>query len=189
MSSAGTPYEISASYALSLSRAVKALNWESALLPNISALAREAMAKPTSRPWWPGSVNDELIEGTERLFGRDAVVRFALRSVEVGVGPIAMPVLRIAMALSGSSPESIFKRADAVAGIGLRGVSYQWKSESNRSGTLVVQYLGVVSPSLLIAWKGIMQFVFELTKVNGEAKPAFGTDRSAVHIPVKWTPR
>ena len=104
--------------------------------------------------------------------GEDAVRRFSLEVTRDGYGPMVRQFIETLLGLIGASPATIFSRFGAIGGNGTEhGTEYSYTALSPRSGEMVVRLAEPAPHLVFVAWEGIFQFAFELTREKGTVAP------------------
>ena len=109
-------------------------------------------------------------------------------AVKGAVAPVAMPLIKVTVAVFGSSPGTILGRASSFGATALRGVELQWKPTGDRAGELICTYPEPVPRAYDALWKGTLKFVFELTKAAGNVGPITRERGDTVlRVAVQWS--
>ncbi|MCP3144979.1 hypothetical protein [Pyxidicoccus xibeiensis] len=121
--------------------------------------------------WVPRSVLDDIYAAVAMDGGEDAVRRFSLEVTRDGYGPMVRQFTETLLALIGASPATIFSRFGSIGGMYEHGTEYSYTARSPRSGELVVRLVEPAPRLVFVAWEGIFQFAFELTREQGTVEP------------------
>src|SRR5438045_1099729 len=127
-------FENSSSFLNGVAQAAREVGaWEDlqgSLGPEVLAVLKA----PHQRRWWPGTVVLDITEALERVGGLQLVERVGYLAVKKSIAVVAMPLVRVTLALAGPAPDTILSRASMFGVTALRGVSYEWRRESPSSG-------------------------------------------------------
>jgi hypothetical protein len=157
---------------------------ERALAPDDLA----ALMKPRENRWWPGSLLARVVEVAERESDAATIEQMAYLAVKGAVAPVAMPLIKVTVAVFGSSPGTILGRASTFGATALRGVELQWKPTGDRVGELICTYPEAVPHAYHALWKGTLRFVFELTRATGSIGPiARERGDTVLRISLQWS--
>jgi hypothetical protein len=143
-----------------------------------TAVYFDKLILPTS--WVPRSVLDDIYAAVAMDGGEDAVRRFTQEVTRDGYGPMVRQFVETLLGLFGVSPATLFSRFGAIGGMYEHGTEYSYTALSPRSGELVVRLVEPAPRLVFVAWEGIFQFVFELTKEKGTVEPVQLSEGSRV---------
>lgn len=169
----GTGYEVSSSYVAGLAKTLKALGHLEAVRAAVGPEGQEALEHPMANRWWDGAVNEQVIGALHQAAGEAAVEQVAYRTITQSMGPIVMPLVKVTLALSASTPTSLLSRSAQFLVTSVRGLEVTWTPSGSTAGSYAVRYPGKVPRAYLWLWKGMLSWVFELTGVSGELREAF----------------
>lgn len=135
----------------------------------VSPATRALMAKPPwALAWVPASAIDEIESAVMTLRGRKGCVELGLTLGRRMGGTILQPILRTALALFGSRPETVFGHLDRFFSLSTRGISFEWQPVDAKSGVVKVVLSGGDLPQApLHVLQGTLQYAFELTSTSG----------------------
>ncbi len=146
-----------------------------------------ALAAPSSQRWWPGELHEEVYVVLSKVAGDEAVERVGQVTVRNSVGPIVMPVVRVTLALLGSTPGSLLARANQLVTSSVRGLTVSWAPDGPTAGAVEARYGQAVPPAYVPLWRGMMRYVFEITETTGTVTDTQLTaDRQAVYLRLSW---
>jgi hypothetical protein len=160
-------YEVSSVALGSLVKAAKELEVLDKALPRLSPSARDAVAAPHRQRWWPAPILQELTAAIAETSSREALTEANYRLTKESMGPIVMPIIRVAMALTGRNPATVFARLDDAMAAAMHGVAISWRSTGPNGGSLTFRYPEKVPRITHDAWEGVFRFAFELTGHKG----------------------
>jgi hypothetical protein len=186
----GGTYEFSNGYIAGIAKVLKAQPGWGALAPRLPAEVKQMLEAPQAERWWPGRMLAALVTPLEAASGPVAVEQLAFSSVELAVAPIAMPLVKVTMAVFGSTPDSILSRAGQFAATSMRGVELVWRSQKkSESGELQATYPEPVPTAYADLWRGTLRFVFQLCRVAGTTGDvAIDGAGTVLRIPAAWRP-
>lgn len=184
-------YENSSSFIEGVTRALDTLGARAAVAERLGPEERAMLAEPRKQRWWPGAMLIRVVSALEACSGLAAVERVGYLSVETSVAPVAMPLVKVTIALSGSSPATLFARAGTFAATALRGVKLEWTPRGATEGELTALYAEAVPLGAYSAlWRGTLGFVFHLTQATGLVRAATAEqDGKLLRLAVSWTPK
>jgi hypothetical protein len=183
------PFENSASFLHGVADAVREIGVWEGLERDLDASVFTALRAPKQHRWWPGSLLLDIAEGLERVGGPSAVERVGYLAVKKSIASVAMPLVRVTLALAGPAPDTILSRASMFGTHSLRGVDLGWKHETATSGVFQVTYPRPVPAATCGMWVGTLRFVLDVTQYEGtiEGRREGGGERLA--LPVSWKPQ
>ncbi|MBL8917774.1 MAG: hypothetical protein JNJ54_02860 [Myxococcaceae bacterium] len=146
------------------------------------------LQNPHGRRWHPGTIALETWGAIIDVAGGPKFEALNLRITRDSFGPIVRPMLKVVLALGGSSPATLFSRLDDTIKVATKGLRATWTPAGKNGGTVVFEYPCPVPRADVVeyGWRGALRFGDELT-----GKPlAFGpverrSDR-AFAFPVTW---
>jgi hypothetical protein len=131
----------------------------------------------------------DLTIAMDQVMGGDAIEEVYYDHVRRSVGPLLAPFVKVALALAGKDPRTIYKRMDDMMLSVVKGVKCSWAEESATSGVLSVLYVRdeVKLPSLR-AWSGVIRYTFDLCEVKGQVSPRFKDfDGHRLDYDLRWS--
>jgi hypothetical protein len=158
-------YLVSAAWVDEMLKPVKAAGHYEALLQELGPRTTEMVVKPWSEPFHPAALTESLGEHIVKIAGEAFYAEMTYLTVKNRFGPILIPML--ASTLKKGSPAGLFSRLDGLVDAAIKGVGMRWDKKSDTEGTLWVFYPRRVSPVVEHSWRGVIRFIFELTKVTG----------------------
>jgi hypothetical protein len=107
----------------------------------------------------------ETWSATIDVFGGPRFEALNLALTRQSFGPIVTPLLRVTLALGGSSPASVLSRLNDAIKVATRNVTVTWKASSSQSGAVTFEYPLSLPRSDFVefGWRGAMRFGDELT--------------------------
>jgi hypothetical protein len=177
---------MSSNYVLSLSKALRHKPFEE-IHSSLSPRTTQALAKPNNQSWWPLEPVDEVYRCVLQRFSHVGAYQFAKSALELGIGRVAMPLLQVAIAIGGSNPASVFRRAPQLMTVAARGVRPTWISTADRTGRFSINYDDPVPACAEQIWCATFDFTYLLAKSKGKSVL---TERSQKHLvfELSWTP-
>ncbi len=159
------PLEVASSSLTGLSKALVRAGLLDEVLAALPEPARAAMKAPNEQRWWPGSMFSEINRVIIRLRGMEVYEQICNDLVRRGLGPIAEPLVKVTVALLGATPGLLLSRMGSLAGVSMKGPTFEWKAADKNHGTLTVKYLAPIdAPPIVAGWKATFQYLFELSK-------------------------
>lgn len=173
---------------LTMAGFVRALEAEKLLEPvraRLSFAARSLLDDPHSSRWHPGKLNIEFLEAVLAVSSPAMLEKLNRDLTSKSFGPIVKPLARVAIAIGGSSPATVFARLNEAVAIGMRGLTITWTAASRTSGQVALEYAEpvpaqVVEPS----WRGVLAIAEELTSkpVRFDAFESTSPTRHVFHV-------
>ena len=131
-----------------------------------SPALKALLDNPMAYSWWDSTVVFELIGVLVRHLGEAGFKDATFDASHRRMGPIARPLVRVLLALSGSTPEAIFKRVNMFARMGVRGVAASWTPGKAKSGQLSFVFPYDVSKEISLIWWGLIREAFSLLQTG-----------------------
>lgn len=180
--------EVTAVYVQGFRKALVELGLYEAVTAKLPARTVEVLNNPFSARTHPLEIFRDLVDTTFEVAGVERYQRHAYVMARESLGKILTPMFKVALALTGRTPATLMSRVPQSVSQALRGVDAQWVPEGPQGGTLRIQYPISVPASAEFAWRGTLQFLFELlegtpttiTKVTQE------DENRRLLIVVKW---
>lgn len=157
-------FEVSA---MNLSGLVKALT-SRGLIEKVKAEVRPetlaALENPMSARWHPGALAVDVWNAVIKVDGPQQYEALNLKLTSESFGPVVRPLIKVALALGGSSPATIFSRLNDAIKVATRGVTVSWAPSGPTAGQVTFEYPCAVPPPVVEhGWRGVMRFGEELT--------------------------
>jgi hypothetical protein len=179
-------YEVSSVALSSFAKAARELNVLEPALAKVSARSKEAFATPHRQSWWPAPILQELTAALAETAGPDVLAEVNYRMTRESMGPIVMPIIRVAMALTGRSPATVFARLNDAMAAGMRDVTIHWVPSGAKGGSVTFRYPEKVPTIIHHAWAGIFRFGYELTGHTGRTVKHEYLDERTLRLDVEW---
>ena len=165
-------HEISGSHLANLKKALQKLGLLERVVARLPTAAANAIADPGRLGWWPGSLSQDILLGVREVGGLEAVERLGSANVEVGAGPIVMPLVKVLLALGGSKPSSFFGRIAQFSSTSERGTKITWADLDDKHGKITVEYPDPVDEVVLTVWRGGISKGFDVLSRSGRVDSA-----------------
>lgn len=180
-------YEVSGAYIDAILRPLKRSNAQfAAFKAKLTPETAQLVENSWSSPWHPGAQYEAIQEAAASVLGLEAFSALSHEAVKERFAPIVMPLLQKGLAASNKSPAAILGKLDGLITVAMKGLSLSWKlDEGGRSGTFIVNYPRPVPPSVESAWRGVLQYAFEISQETGKVERAT-TRGGAVEFVVSW---
>jgi hypothetical protein len=139
----------------------------------VSEATRQLMEKPPFPfAWMPATPMDELEAAISIVSGREACVELGLVAGRKLGGSLIQPVLKMATALFGNTPATVFQNLERFYSMVLKGMTFEYEATGPREGTVQVRVAGGGAPAALFdVTRGNLTYVFELCGVQGTVEP------------------
>jgi hypothetical protein len=158
-----------------------------AVRAEVGAEGKQALEQPLSNRWWDGVVNEQLMVALQKVRGDSVVEKVSYDTLKGALGPIVMPLVKVTLALTGSSPNALLSRSGQFLSTSVRGREVTWTLSGTAVGTYAVRYPVRVPRAYLPLWKGMMSYVFELTGVKGSVTDATADlDGQTFRYTLRW---
>jgi len=118
--------------------------------------------------WIPAAPMDELESALALVAGREACVDLGMTAGRKLGGSVVQPVLKMATALFGNTPVTVFQNLERFYAMVLKGMKFEYEAVSPREGIIRVRAEGANVPAALFdVTRGNLSYVFELCGVRG----------------------
>ncbi|MFT3711934.1 MAG: hypothetical protein QM817_30200 [Archangium sp.] len=179
------PYEVSSLHLHAFIEAAKKVGaWEGAQ-PHLDLRVRMQLVDLQSKRWLPGALLQAVSAAIVKGSGDDVLDRLNYVMTRESLSRVLLPVVRIALTLSGSSPATIFSRMQDLSRVATRGVTTSWEANGENRGIVKVTYPEPPAHTVHIGWRGVFRFAFELTGKIGTLTHA-NYEGSSVYMHVSW---
>lgn len=158
----------------------------------VSEATKQLMAQPPFPfAWMPATPMDELESALSAVSGRDACVDLGLIAGRKLGGSVVQPVLKMATALFGNTPATVFQNLERFYSMVLKGMTFQYDATAPREGTVLARVAGARVPAALFdVTRGNLTYVFELCGVQGTVEPPeqlrIGDSGAEARYAVRW---
>jgi hypothetical protein len=159
----------------------------------VSPATAELIDKPPFPfAWMPATPMDELETALCAVGGRDACVDLGITAGRKLGGSVIQPVLKMATALFGNTPATVFQNLERFYSMVLKGMKFEYEAHGDREGTVRARVEGAAPPSALFdVTRGNLTYVFELCGVQGtvDAPEQVRSDDSGTEVRyrVRWS--
>jgi hypothetical protein len=159
----------------------------------VSEATRQLMEKPPFPfAWMPATPMDELESAISAVAGPEACVELGLVAGRKLGGSVIQPVLKMATALFGNTPATVFQNLERFYSMVLKGMTFEYQAAGPREGTVHVRVASGGAPAALFdVTRGNLTYVFELCGVQGTVEPPeqirFAESGAEARYRVRWT--
>lgn len=157
-------FEVSAMNMRAFSSGLEASGRRAEVLSKLTPEARAAYDAPFAVRWHPGRYAVSAWEHTYALGSEPLLTQVNDHVSRNSFGPVVRPLARVALAISGASPATLFSRLGSIVALAVRGLSFGWESRSRTSGSLTVTYPRPV-PGHLLGWPSVIRAGADLAGV------------------------
>ena len=164
-------WQTSAVYLAGLSRAIRSAGLLARVLPRLSAATKHIVENPYGQRWHPALYGTELATAVLDVAGPQALEDLTFALARESFGPILGPTLKVALALSGAKPTTVFARIDQSIRSAVQGVSATWTPSGEQSGAVCFEYPMAAPRFTDYSWRGGIRFMFHLVGVDGSIAP------------------
>lgn len=135
----------------------------------VSPATAELIDKPPFPfAWMPAAAMDELQSALSAVGGREACVDLGITAGRKLGGSLIQPVLKMATALFGNTPVTVFQNLERFYSMVLKGMTFEYQSVGPKEGLIRARVEGANVPAALFdVTRGNLTYVFELCGVNG----------------------
>lgn len=181
-------FEVSATNLGGLAKALTAQGLLEKLAPRLAPATLEILRRPHERRWHPGAVALETWGAIIDVAGAPAFEALNLKLTRDSFGPIVKPLLKVVLALGGSSPATVLSRLDDTIMVATKGVKVTWTPSGKDSGTVIFEYPCPMPRQDVVefGWRGAMRFGEELTGKPLVFAPVERRSDRAFAFPVRW---
>lgn len=181
-------FEVSATNLAGLAKALTAEGLFDQVAPKLSPATLAALRSPHEKRWHPGATAVETWGVIIDAAGRERYEAIFLKLTKDSFGPIVKPLLKVVLALGGSTPASIFSRLDDTIKVAMRHVKAQWTPSGKTGGTIVFEYPCPMPRTDVVeyGWRGALRFADELTGKPLAFAPMERRSERAFAFPVTW---
>lgn len=153
---------------MNLAALVKALQADGSaakVLERVSAQTRAVLEMPHGQRWHPGAIAVETWGAIIDTSGAPKLEALNLALTRQSFGPIIRPLVKVALALGGSSPATVLARLDDAIKVATRNVHAKWVPQGAQAGSITFEYPGPMRRTDVVefGWRGAMRFGEELT--------------------------
>jgi len=159
----------------------------------VSAATAELIDKPPFPfAWMPAAAMDELESALSMVAGRQACVDLGMTAGRKLGGSVVQPVLKMATALFGNTPATVFQNLERFYSIVLKGMRFEYEATGPKSGIVRARADGPDVPAALFdVTRGNLSYVFELCGVQGTVSlpedVRCDDSHSEARFKVQWT--
>ena len=122
--------------------------------------------------WMPAAAMDELESALSMVAGRDACFDLGMTAGRKLGGSVIQPVLKMATALFGNTPATVFQNLERFYSMVLKGMTFEYEATGPKSGVVRARAEGPHVPAALFdVTRGNLSYVFELCGVKGTVSP------------------
>lgn len=162
------PYLASSVHIAGFVSAAKRLNVLEKALPLLAAPTRHVLEHPFDQKWVPAQVIQDLTARVADAYGPETLDELNFMMTKDSLGKLVLPMLKVALAITGSSPATVFSRLNDSVKVAMQGVTTKWVAEGANAGRVTVRYPEAPPPVVHHSWRGIFRFAFELTGKQGQ---------------------
>jgi hypothetical protein len=161
------PYEVSSVHLTAFLKTARAMGALESVLPRLSPATRAVVDRPSDAKWFSAQVIKELTEQVANVSGGELLEELNYRMTKESLGRLVLPVLKVALAITGNSPATVFARLGEVLAVAMRGVRVAWTPSGPRGGALRFTYPEPPPMAAHHSWRGAIRFAFELADAEG----------------------
>ncbi|MDP1821702.1 MAG: hypothetical protein Q8L48_00590 [Archangium sp.] len=182
------PYRASSVHIAGFVAAAKRLGFFEKALPLLAPETRHVLEHPFDAKWVPAQVIQDLTARVAEQYGPECLDPLNFAMTKDSLGRLVLPMLRVALAITGRSPATVFSRLGDSVKIAMQGVSASWLATSANGGVVTLRYPEAPPAVVHHAWQGVFRFAFELTSREGRLVAHRYLDGGkTVELDVAWT--
>ncbi len=153
-------FEVSALNLAGLKKVLVARGLAAQVLARVSPEAKKALDDPHTQKWHPGRFAIEAWGAVIDVAGGPTLSDVQLDVTSQAFGAIVTPLLKVALALGGRSPNSLLKRLDDAVKVATKHVRCSWRPLTPQQSSVVFEYPEVPARIDVIehGWKGTLRF-------------------------------
>jgi hypothetical protein len=157
-------FDVSATQVNGMLKALEHFEVREAVVARLRPEVQNILTTLWSTRWVPSMVMEEITNAVEAQGGLELIERLNTQMMRDSLGPILAPMLKVALAITGRTPATLFSRLGEAGKTAMRGeVVFAYEVTSPRSGTLTIRYPRPLAPNLLAVWRGVFRFLYELS--------------------------
>lgn len=181
------PYQASSVHIAGFVAAARRLGFFEKALPLLAPETKQVLENPFDAKWVPARVIQDLTARVAEQYGPECLDPLNFAMTQDSLGRLVLPMLRVALALTGGSPATVFARLGDSVKIAMRGVSAGWRATNANGGMVTLRYAEAPPPVVHHAWRGVFRFAFELTKREGRlVAHRYLDDGKTLELDVEW---
>lgn len=181
-------YEASAVHVAAFVAAARELGYFEKAEPDLAPETRAVIADPYAKKWVSANVIQDLTVCIARRCGPESLEHLNLLMTRRSLGKLVLPMLKVALAITGRSPATVFSRLDDSVKVAMRGVTATWQPNGPNAGRVTLRYVEPMPDVVHHAWRGIFRFGFEITEREGRLIAHRSLEgRHVLELDVEWT--
>lgn len=181
------PYLASSMHVAGFVTAMKRQGFLDKVLPLIAPQTRHAIDHPYEEKWVSAHVIQDLSNCLVDAHGPDALAEVNYAMTTDSLGKLVLPMLRVALAITGRSPATIFARLGDSIKVAMKGVTVSWAPEGANAGRVTLRYPEAVPTVVHHAWRGVFRFAFDLTERQGQlVAQRYLDEGKTLELDVSW---
>lgn len=157
-----TDFQVSAVLITGLKKAAAQLGVADACRAQMDAAAGALWDRPGDRAWHPGHLFQSMTVSMTKVISNEQVADLYHRLCRDQFGPIVTGMIRIAVAISGSTPHTVFANMKPMLALAIKGASAEYVRSGERSGKFAATYPLAFPPATSHAWSGVARYCCEI---------------------------
>lgn len=149
-------------------KAAKELGLLEKVLPLLTAETRHVLENMFDQKWVTAHVIQDLTSRIAEVHGAEKLDELNFVMTKDSLGKLVMPLLKVALAITGRSPATIFSRLGDSVKVAMQGLTTTWDPEGANAGRITMRYPEVPPQVIHHCWRGVFRFAFELTGRDGK---------------------
>lgn len=178
-------FEVSGINLSALAKVLQAEGLYAQVAAEVAPETRLVLERPLLSTWHPGRHGEALWAAVIKVGGPAKLEELNLKLTRQSFGPVVRPLVKVALALTGSSPATLFSRLNEAVKVATRGLNVTWAPRSASAGDLTFEYPGPIDRAVVEhGWRGVIRFGEELISqsVRFDGFEALSDRRFVFHI-------
>ena len=182
------PYLASSVHIAGFVAATRRLGFMEKVLPLLSPETKKVVESPYDQKWVSAHVIQDLSNALADAHGPEALEKVNYMMTNDSLGKLVLPMLRVALAITGRSPATIFSRLGDTLKVAMKGVTVKWTPDGPNAGRVTLTYPEPMPLVVHYSWKGVFRFAFDLTERKGQLVAHRYLDgNKIIELDVSWT--
>jgi hypothetical protein len=179
---------VTGNHLATVAKVLERLGWLEDVLIRLSESTAAALRAPHLQRRWPTAVGDEITSAIFSAKGESGLATFTEELLDNGITRVLMPVIKVALALGGMTPNSLLSRLTSLSAYSFTSITPTWTPTGPTQGTVRITYLEPCSPHTVLQMTIVMRWIFKTTAVKGEVRRAERAHNGlSVNIDISWT--
>jgi hypothetical protein len=180
-------YEVSSLHISGFLAAATELGFLEKAKPLLTAQSQHIVEHVFEQKWVSALVIQDLTTCVAKAYGDASIEQINFLMTKKSLGKLVLPMMKVALAITGSTPATVFSRLGESLNVAIRGIETTWAPSGAHGGKVTLRY-PIVPPSVVHqAWFGVFRFGFELTNHVGRvASYRYLDGGKTIEFEVRW---